>query len=33
MRFGGMLKELYFEDQTGKDHGLFLETLYYTQLE
>jgi len=33
MRFGGMLKELYFEDQTGKDHGLFLEALYYTQLE
>lgn len=32
IRFGGMLKELYFEDQTGKDHGLFLETLYYTQL-
>jgi hypothetical protein len=33
MRFGGMLKELYFEDQTGKDHGLFLETLYYTHLD
>ena len=33
VRFGGMLKELYFEDQTGKDHGLFLETLYYTRLE
>jgi hypothetical protein len=32
MRFGGLLKELYFEDQTGKDHGLFLETLYYTHL-
>ena len=30
MHFGGMLKELYFEDQTGKDHGLFLEALYYT---
>ena len=30
MRFGGMLKDLYFEDQTGKDHGLFLEALYYT---
>ena len=33
VRFGGMLKELYFEDQTGKDHGLFLEALYYTPLE
>lgn len=33
VRFGGLLKELYFEDQTGKDHGLFLEALYYTRLE
>ena len=33
VRFGGLLKELYFEDHTGKDHGLFLETLYYTRLE
>jgi hypothetical protein len=24
VRFGGMLKKLYFEYQTGKDHGLFL---------
>jgi hypothetical protein len=33
VRFGGLLKELYFEDQTGKDHGLFLEAIYYTRLE
>jgi len=31
-RFGGMLKELYFDDKTSKDHGLYLETLYYTNL-
>ena len=31
-RFGGILKELYFEDKTSKDHGLYLETIYYTQL-
>jgi hypothetical protein len=31
-RFGGMLKELYFKDKTSKDHGLYLETLYYTNL-
>jgi hypothetical protein len=31
-RFGGVLKELYFEDKTSKDHGLFLETIYYTLL-
>ena len=31
-RFGGMLKELYFEDKTSKNHGLFLETIYYTLL-
>ena len=30
--FGGVLKELYFEDKTSKDHGLFLETIYYTLL-
>lgn len=32
IRFGGPLKELYFEDKTSKDHGLFLEALYYTRL-
>jgi len=32
-RFGGVLKELHFEDKTGKDHGLYLETMYYTLLE
>ena len=32
-RFGGVLKELYFEDKTSKDHGLFLETIYYTLLQ
>ena len=32
-RFGGILKELRFEDKTGKDHGLYLEALYYTPLE
>jgi hypothetical protein len=31
-RFGGMLKELQFEDKTGKDHGLYLEAIYYTPL-
>ncbi len=31
-RFGGILKEISFDDKTGKDHGLFLETLYYTPL-
>jgi hypothetical protein len=31
-RFGGTLKELYFEDKTSKDHGLYLETIYYTRL-
>ncbi len=31
-RFGGVLKELYFEDKTRKDHGLFLEAMYYTRL-
>ena len=31
-RFGGALKELYFEDKTNKDHGLFLEAMYYTRL-
>jgi len=29
-RFGGLLRELQFEDKTGGDHGLFLETAYYT---
>jgi hypothetical protein len=32
-RFGGPLKELYFEDKTSKGHGLFLEAIYYTRLE
>jgi hypothetical protein len=32
-RFGGILKELFFEDKTSKDHGLFLETIYYTNLQ
>ena len=32
-RFGGVLKELQFEDKTGKEHGLFLETVFYTRLE
>ena len=32
IRFGGPLKELYFEDKTSKDHGLYLEALYYTRL-
>ncbi len=32
-RFGGVLKELHFEDKTGKDHGLYLDTTYYTPLE
>jgi hypothetical protein len=31
-RFGGVLKELHFEDKTGKDHGLYLEATYYTPL-
>ena len=31
-RFGGMLRELQFEDKTGKDHGLYLEAIYYTPL-
>ena len=31
-RFGGMLKELQFEDKTAKDHGLYLEALFYTPL-
>jgi hypothetical protein len=31
-RFGGVLKELQFEDKTGKDHGLYLEAMYYTPL-
>jgi hypothetical protein len=32
-RFGGVLKELQFEDKTGKDHGLYLEATYYTPLQ
>lgn len=31
-RFGGLLKELSFEDKTGKDHGLYLEAMFYTPL-
>lgn len=31
-RFGGVLKELYFEDKTSMDHGLSLEAIYYTRL-
>jgi hypothetical protein len=31
-RFGGVLKELHFEDKTGKYHGLHLEAMYYTPL-
>lgn len=31
-RFGGVLTDLQFEDKTGKSHGLFLETEYYTPL-
>lgn len=32
MRVGGVLKELHFDDKTEKEHGLYLETMYYTQL-
>lgn len=31
-RFAGVLQKLQFEDKTGKGHGLFLETAYYTPL-
>ena len=31
-RFGGVLKELRFEDKTGRYHGLYLEACYYTPL-
>lgn len=31
-RFGGVLKELQFVDKTGKDHGLYLEAIFYTPL-
>lgn len=31
-RFGGVLKQMQFEDKTGRDHGLYLETSYYTPL-
>lgn len=30
--FGGVLKELQFEDKRGKDHALYLEAVYYTPL-
>lgn len=32
-RFGGTLKQLEFEDRTGKEHGLYLETAFYTLLD
>jgi hypothetical protein len=31
-RFGGVLKELYFDDETGRDHGHYVEVAYYTPL-
>lgn len=31
-RFGGVLRELQFEDKTGKSHSLYLDSLYYTPL-
>ena len=31
-RFGGVLKELRFEDKTGREHGLYMEAAYYTPL-
>ena len=31
-RFGGILRELQFEDKTGKNHGLYLDTLFHTPL-
>jgi hypothetical protein len=31
-RFGGVLKKITFEDKTNKQHSLYLDTLYYTQL-
>jgi len=31
-RFGGVLKELRFEDKTGRVHGLYMEAAYYTPL-
>jgi hypothetical protein len=31
-RFGGVLRKLYFDDETGKDHGFYLEVAYYTPL-
>ncbi len=31
-RFGGVLKDLQFEDRTGQDHKLYLEAMYYTPL-
>ena len=33
VRFGGVLKELHFEDRTGKAHGLYLDTMYYAVLQ
>jgi hypothetical protein len=31
-RFGGVLKELEFEDKTSRRHGLYMEAAYYTPL-
>jgi len=31
-RFGGVLKTLTFEDKTPKEHGMYLEGMYYTPL-
>lgn len=31
-RFGGTLKELYFDDHTRNDHGYYLDVIYYTPL-
>lgn len=31
-RFGGVLKEMQFEDKTGRDHALYKDTMYYTPL-
>lgn len=32
-RFGGMLKDITFEDKTGKGHSLYLDAAYYTPLQ
>ncbi|MFN2292578.1 MAG: hypothetical protein ACK2UC_15410 [Anaerolineae bacterium] len=33
IRCGGVLKELWFEDKTSRQHGLYLEAAYYTPLQ